>query len=227
MAGRLAMNASPDQSGIGMTSPRTRDRLVRSLYAAGIRNRQVLDLIRALPRHLFVDEAIASRAYENTPLPIGHGQTISQPYIVARMTEALLENGPLDTVLEIGTGSGYQTAVLAALAKRVYSVERVQSLLTQARSRMRRLKLRNIRFTHADGSLGLQEYAPYSGILVTAAPRGIPRPLINQLAVGGCMVLPIGTREEQALVRVVRTSTGYEHEMLERVSFVPLLGGTL
>lgn len=226
MAGRLAMNAPSDQGSIGMTSPRTRERLVRSLYAAGIRNQQVLDLIRTLPRHLFVDEAIASRAYENTPLPIGQGQTISQPYIVARMTEALLENGPLDTALEIGTGSGYQTAVLAALAKRVYSVERVQSLLTQARSRMRRLKLRNIRFKHGDGGLGLQEYAPYSGILVTAAPRGIPRPLINQLAVGGCMVLPIGTPEEQALVRVVRTSTGYEHEMLERVSFVPLLEGT-
>jgi protein-L-isoaspartate(D-aspartate) O-methyltransferase len=227
MAGRLAMNALSDQSGIGMTSARTRERLVRSLSEAGIRNQQVLGLIRALPRHLFVDEAIASRAYENTPLPIGHGQTISQPYIVARMTEALLENGPLDTVLEIGTGSGYQTAVLAALAKRVYSVERVQSLLTEARSRMRRLKLCNIRFKHADGCLGLPEYAPYSGILVTAAPRGIPRPLINQLTVGGCMVLPIGTHEEQALVRVVRTSTGYEHEMLERVSFVPLLGGTL
>jgi len=227
MAGRLAMNALSDQRGIGMTSARTRERLVRSLSEAGIRNQQVLGLIRALPRHLFVDEAIASRAYENTPLPIGHGQTISQPYIVARMTEALLENGPLDTVLEIGTGSGYQTAVLAALAKRVYSVERVQSLLTEARSRMRRLKLRNIRFKHADGCLGLPEYAPYSGILVTAAPRGIPRPLINQLTVGGCMVLPIGTQEEQALVRVVRTSTGYKHEMLERVSFVPLLGGTL
>ncbi len=226
MARQLAMNAPSDLGGIGMTSPRTRERLVRTLYAAGIRNQQVLDLIRTLPRHLFVDEAIASRAYENTPLPIGQGQTISQPYIVARMTEALLENGPLNTALEIGTGSGYQTAVLAALAKRVYSVERVQSLLTQARLRMRHLKLRNIRFKHGDGGLGLQEYAPYSGILVTAAPRGIPRPLINQLAVGGCMVLPIGTRDEQALVRVVRTSTGYEHEMLERVSFVPLLGGT-
>ena len=226
MAGRLAMSSVPNRRGIGMTSMRTRDRLVSRLKAAGIRNPRVLDLIRALPRHLFVDEAIATRAYENTPLPIGHGQTISQPYIVARMTEVLLENGPLDTVLEIGTGSGYQTAVLASLAKRVYTVERVQELLGQARARLRLLKLRNVRFKHADGCSGLPEYAPYSGILVTAAPEGIPRTLIHQLTEGGCMVLPIGTRDQQALVRVIRTRTGYTHEILERVSFVPLLGGT-
>jgi protein-L-isoaspartate(D-aspartate) O-methyltransferase len=220
------MRIPQEPNGIGMTSPRTRERLVRRLHEAGIRNPEVLDLMRTLPRHLFVDEALSSRAYENTPLPIGHGQTISQPYIVARMTEALLEKGPLDTVLEIGTGSGYQTAVLAYLAKRVYSVERVASLLELARARMRRLQLRNVRFKHGDGSLGLPEYAPFSGILVTAAPEGVPRSLIGQLELGGCMVLPVGKREQQALVRVVRTPTGYNHEMLERVSFVPLVAGT-
>jgi protein-L-isoaspartate(D-aspartate) O-methyltransferase len=220
------MRVPSGQNGIGMTSQRTRERMVRTLQEAGVRNPEVLDLLRALPRHLFVDEALASRAYENTPLPIGHGQTISQPYIVARMTEALLERGPLDTVLEIGTGSGYQTAVLAYLAKRVYSVERVASLMELARERLRRLQLRNVRLKHGDGALGLPEYAPFSGILVTAAPEGIPRSLIGQLHVGGCMVLPVGKREEQALVRVVRTTTGYNHEMLERVSFVPLVTGT-
>jgi len=220
------MSGRPEKSGIGMTSLRTRERLVKGLKDAGIRNPTVLELIRDLPRHLFVDEALASRAYENNALPIGHGQTISQPYIVARMTEVLMEHGPLDTVLEIGTGSGYQTAILAHLAKRVYSVERVHTLLTLARHRMHQLRLRNVRFKHGDGTLGLPEYAPFSGILVTAAPLGIPRALVNQLAGGGCMVLPVGERDQQALVRVVRTERGYAHEILERVSFVPLLGGT-
>ncbi len=219
------MSAASKETGIGMTSPRTRERLVRQLRAAGIRNTRVLNLMRSLPRHLFVDEALACRAYENTALPIGHGQTISQPYIVARMTEALLEVGPLDTVLEIGTGCGYQTAILASLAKRVYSVERLQALMGQTRERMRRMAIRNVRLNHADGTLGLPEYAPYSGILVTAAPVGIPRALVNQLAIGAGMVLPIGETGQQVLVRVVRTSTGYEHEILERVSFVPLVGG--
>jgi protein-L-isoaspartate(D-aspartate) O-methyltransferase len=227
MAGQLAMNLSPQQHGIGMTSQRTRERLVRGLQAAGVRDARVLELIRNLPRHWFVDEALASRAYENTALPIGHGQTISQPYIVARMTEALLACGPLDTVLEVGSGSGYQTALLASLAKRVYSVERIDALLVQARQRLRRLGLRNVRFKHADGGMGLPEYAPYSAILVTAAPEGIPRALVNQLQPGGCMVLPIGSRDEQALVRVVRTARGYDHQILERVSFVPLVAGVV
>lgn len=208
-----------------MTSQRTRERLVQRLRDEGITNRAVLEVMRSTPRHIFVEEALASRAYEDTALPIGHGQTISQPYIVARMTEILLEQGPLQKVLEVGTGSGYQTAILAQLVKRVYSVERIDAFLKQARPRFQELRLRNIRLKHSDGGMGLPDYAPYDGILVTAAPEGIPRALVNQLTEGGIMVLPIGSREEQVLVRVVRTATGYDKEILERVSFVPLLGG--
>ena len=213
--------------GIGMTSQRTRERLIDRLSAAGIRNRAVLRVMRELPRHLFVEEALASRAYEETALPIGHGQTISQPYVVARMTEALLVGRPPDTVLEVGTGSGYQTAVLASLVRRVYTVERIEALLATARERLRRLKLRNVRFKHSDGTLGLPEYAPFEAILVTAAPEGIPRSLVNQMVVGGSMVLPIGRKSEQVLVRVTRTHHGYEHQILEQVSFVPLIGGVV
>jgi protein-L-isoaspartate(D-aspartate) O-methyltransferase len=215
----------PDQ-GIGMTSLRTRERLMRRLIEAGIRDDEVLELMRRIPRHLFVDEALASRAYEDSALPIGHGQTISQPYTVARMTQALLEHRRPDTVLEIGTGSGFQTAVLASLVRRVYSVERVEALLEDARFRLRKLKLRNVRFRHGDGALGWPEYAPFDGIMVTAAPAGIPRVLVNQLAPGGCMVLPIGHGTQQVLVRVTGTESGYSHEILEPVTFVPLLGGT-
>ena len=155
-----------------MTSQRTRERLIQRLKDEGIRDRKVIEAIRNTPRHIFVEEALASRAYEDTALPIGHGQTISQPYIVARMTELLLEGGPLDTVLEIGTGSGYQTAVLARLVKRVYSVERIEALQRQARGRFQELGLRNIRLRYSDGGMGLPEYAPFDGILVTAAPEG-------------------------------------------------------
>ncbi len=219
------MSLDPLHHGIGMTSERARDRLVAALRREGIRDERVLEVIRTTPRHLFVDEALASRAYENTALPIGRGQTISQPYIVARMTEALLEGGDLDRVLEVGTGSGYQTAVLAPLVRRVYTVERIGRLLEQARARFRLLRLRNIHPRHADGGLGLPEFAPYDGILVTAAPEGIPRALVQQLEPGGRMVLPIGGREGQALVRVTRTARGYDTELLEPVNFVPLLGG--
>jgi len=172
-----------------------------------------------------VDEALASRAYEESALPIGHGQTISQPYTVARMTEALLAPGSPDTVLEIGTGSGFQTAVLASLVRRVYSVERVADLSERARHTLRGLGLRNVRLRHGDGALGWPEYAPFDAIIATAAPAGIPRVLVNQLTMGGCMVLPIGHSEQQVLVRVLRTKTGYVHEILEPVTFVPLLGG--
>ncbi len=212
--------------GVGMTSRRTRDRLVERLAAEGITNRKVLEVIRDTPRHIFVEEALASRAYEDTALPIGLGQTISQPYIVARMTELLLAGGPLDTVLEVGTGSGYQAAILSPLVKRIYSVERIESFIKQARSRFQELQLRNIRLNHCDGGTGLPQYAPFDGIIVTAAPEGIPLALVDQLVIGGRMVLPIGLRDEQVLVLVVRTEQGYEKEILERVMFVPLLGGT-
>jgi protein-L-isoaspartate(D-aspartate) O-methyltransferase len=213
------------QQGIGMTSARTRERLIQRLAEAGIRDPAVLEAMRRLPRHLFVDEALASRAYEDSALPIGHGQTISQPYTVARMSAALVGRGRPDTVLEIGTGSGFQTAVLASLVRRVYSIERVDALLQKARSRLRTLKLRNVRLRHGDGGQGWSEYAPFGAIIVTAAPQGIPRILVNQLVPGGCMVLPIGRGSQQVLVRVVRTDTGYTHEILEPVTFVPLLGG--
>ncbi|MCG6862730.1 MAG: protein-L-isoaspartate(D-aspartate) O-methyltransferase [Chromatiaceae bacterium] len=215
------------QQGIGMTSQRTRERLIQRLEEAGIENQDVLDVMRRLPRHLFVDEALASRAYEDSALPIGHGQTISQPYTVARMTEALLDGGGPDTVLEVGTGSGFQTAVLASLVRRVYSVERVASLSERAGRRLKKLQLRNVRLRHGDGALGWPEYAPFGGIIVTAAPAGIPRVLVNQLTMGGCMVLPIGRPDQQVLVRVFRTETGYTHEILEPVTFVPLLGGVV
>ena len=211
--------------GIGMTSRRTRERLIQRLRKEGIRNRSVLNAIRTTPRHIFVDEALASRAYEDTALPIGHGQTISQPYIVARMTELLIEAGALDTVLEVGTGSGYQTAVLSLLVNRIYSVERIGELQRQARRRFQAMGIRNIRLRHSDGGLGLPDYGPFDGIIVTAAPEGIPLALVNQLKQGGRMVLPIGADQEQVLVRVTRTNDGYEKELLERVVFVPLLSG--
>jgi len=213
------------KSGQGMTSERTRERLVQQLRNEGVRSERVLQVMRQVPRHLFVDEALASRAYENTALPIGRSQTISQPYIVARMTEALLGDEQLDTVLEVGTGSGYQTAVLAPLVRRVYTVERIAPLLEQARQRFRLLKLRNIHPKHSDGGLGLPEFSPYDGIIVTAAPEGIPRVLVEQLRPGARMILPIGGAGAQALVKVTRTARGYDTEMLEPVNFVPLLGG--
>lgn len=214
-----------DPVGIGMTSRRTRERLIQRLIDAGIESPEVLRVLRELPRHLFVDEALASRAYEDSALPIGYGQTLSQPYTVARMTQALLELGTADTVLEIGTGSGFQTAVLAALVRRVYTVERVSELYERAKQRLEALEIRNVRYRHDDGAQGWRDYAPYSAILVTAAPRGIPRALAEQLAPGGVMVLPIGEGPQQSLVRLVRRGRGFRHEILEPASFVPLLAG--
>ncbi len=216
---------SAHRLGIGMTSQRTRERLIRRLREKGVQDTRVLDRIRETPRHLFVDEALASRAYEDTALPIGCGQTISQPYVVARMTESLLEHGPLEHVLEVGTGSGYQTAVLAPLVRRVYTAERIKALLDQARQRFGTLGIRNIVTKHSDGGLGLPEYGPYDGIIVTAAPEGLPLGLVEQLRPGGRMVLPIGHDEEQVLVRVTRTADSYAREILERVVFVPLRSG--
>ncbi len=211
--------------GIGMTSQRTRERLAQRLIEEGIKNVAVLDAIRNTPRHLFVDEALASRAYEDTALPIGLGQTISQPYIVARMTEALLEDGVPDKILEIGTGSGYQAAILAQLVPAVFSIERIAALLPKARQRMRLLELRNVRFKHGDGAAGWPEQAPFQAIMLTAAPESVPPVLLEQLAVGGRLVAPIGPRGEQALMMYKRTPEGIESGELERVSFVPLLGG--
>ncbi len=212
-------------AGIGMTSARTRDRLVQRLREQGIANLSVLDRVRNVPRHIFVDEALSSRAYEDTALPIGFGQTISQPYIVARMTEALLEGGPLARVLEIGTGCGYQSAVLAPLVGRVYSIERIEALHKRARARLKELQIRNVRLRHGDGAQGWKSQAPFDGILVAAAPLTIPETLVGQLAAGGRLIMPVGPEGEQQLVRLTRREQGIERRVLGPVSFVPLLGG--
>lgn len=219
------MRLGPTHLGTGMTSQRTRQRLVDRLRLAGVRNATVLEVIKSTPRHIFVDEALASRAYEDTALPIGYGQTISQPYVVARMTEALLEAGTPQRVLEVGLGSGYQTAVLAQLVTKVCAVERVAALVSRARTRLRELQLHNVQLRHSDGTWGWPEQAPFDGILVTAAPSEIPPALLDQLGVGGRLLIPVGCDRAQKLIRVTRTPDGYEQEFLEEVSFVPLLGG--
>jgi protein-L-isoaspartate(D-aspartate) O-methyltransferase len=211
--------------GIGMTSQRTRDRLIQRLADQGIKNKTVLDVMRNTPRHIFVDEALASRSYEDTALPIGHGQTISQPYIVARMTEVLLEEHKPKKVLEVGTGSGYQTAILSKLVDQVYSVERIQPLLDQARRRFIELRLRNIKLDYSDGGWGWEENAPYDGIIVTAAPVDVPQALTEQLAVGGRLIIPVGPQGKQELLQITKTNSGYDQETLDLVSFVPLVSG--
>lgn len=211
--------------GIGMTSQRTRERLIERLYEEGLSNPHVLEVIRRTPRHLFVDEALAHRAYEDTALPIGHNQTISQPYMVGRMTELLLSAGPLDKVLEIGTGSGYQTAVLAQLVERVFSVERIQSLQDRAKERLTELKLRNVVFRWGDGWEGWNALGPYNGIIVTAAAAEVPQALLEQLALGGRLVIPVGAGDVQELLLIVREEDGYSRHVLDAVRFVPLLNG--
>jgi protein-L-isoaspartate(D-aspartate) O-methyltransferase len=211
--------------GIGMTSRRTRERMTRRLLEQGIRSNKVLDVMSRTPRHIFVDEALSSRAYEDTALPIGFNQTISQPYIVAKMTELLLEFGRLGKVLEIGTGCGYQTAILAQMVDHVYTVERIMPLQKKAKDHLWSLKLKNISYLHSDGGWGWPEHAPYDGILVAAAPSEIPEMLLEQMAVGGVMIIPIGRGGRQELQRVLRTADGYEVEELERVTFVPFLAG--
>ena len=213
-------------AGIGMTSARTRDRLVQRLREQGIANEAVLERIRNVPRHIFVDEALGSRAYEDTALPIGFGQTISQPFIVARMTEALLEGGALESVLEVGTGCGYQTAVLAPLVEQLFSLERIEPLLARARERLKELGIRNVRLRHADGTGGWKAHAPFDGILVAAAPLTVPDALLKQLKVGGRLLVPIGAEGSQQLVRFVKREQRVERESLGPVAFVPLLGGT-
>ena len=213
--------------GIGMTSQRTRERLIERLYEEGLSNPSVLEVIRRTPRHLFVDEALAHRAYEDTALPIGHNQTISQPYMVGRMTELLLAAGPLDKVLEIGTGSGYQTSVLAQLVERVFSVERIQALQERAKERLQELNLRNVAFRWGDGWEGWNALGPYNGIIVTAAAAEVPQALLDQLAPGGRLVIPVGAGAEQQLLLIVRDEQGFTRHVLDDVRFVPLLNGPL
>ena len=221
------MRLQPESLGVGMTGQRVRDRLIDRLREQGIADERVLSAVRMLPRHLFVDEALAHRAYEDTALPIGHTQTISQPYIVGRMTELLLAGGPLDKVLEIGTGSGYQTAVLAQLVERVFSVERIQSLQDRAKERLAELKLRNVVFRWGDGWEGWNALGPYNGIIVTAAASEVPQALLDQLAIGGRLVIPVGAGETQELLLIVREEDGYSRHVLDLVRFVPLLNGPL
>jgi protein-L-isoaspartate(D-aspartate) O-methyltransferase len=213
--------------GIGMTSQRTRDRLVARLSDQGIDNIAVLDVMRSTPRHVFIDEALSHRAYEDAALPIGQGQTISQPFIVALMTQVLLSHGNLDSVLEVGTGCGYQTAVLSQLVKRVCTMERIGSLQDGAEQRLRQLGLRNIEYRHGDGYVGWKARAPFDGIIITAAPREIPKMLLAQLALGGKMVLPVGEDGNQALQVITKTAEGFETEPLIPVRFVPLQSGIL
>ena len=218
---------SISHQGIGMTSLRTRERMIKRLSEQGITNKRVLEVMRDTPRHIFMDEALSSRAYEDTALPIGYNQTISQPYIVARMTEELLDSPRnLKKVLEIGTGCGYQTAILAQLVGHVYSVERILSLQKKAKLHIGELAFRNISYLHGDGHLGWSNYAPFDGILVSAAPAEIPVMLLEQLSIGGVMVIPTGSRGMQVLQRITRTPSGYEKENLEVVTFVPFLSGT-
>ena len=212
--------------GDGMTSMRTRGRLVSRLREQGIADERVLEAIRTVPRHVFVDEALASRAYEDVALPIGMGQTISQPFIVALMTQAVVAAPPPARVLEIGTGCGYQTAVLASLVTRVYSVERIGSLLTRARRRLQALNVANVRFRHGDGNTGWAECAPFDAVLVTAAPPRLPETLIGQLAVGGRLVVPVGDASRQRLKVLTRVESGVEEDTIADVTFVPMLGGT-
>jgi len=220
-------HSSPEAQGQGMTSQRARDRLVERLRSeGGIRDERVLGALRMLPRHLFLDEALASRAYEDVALPIKHGQTISQPWVVARMTEALIEHGMPRRVLEIGTGSGYQAAVLATLGMEVFTVERIEELLRVARRRFRNMGL-NLRTKHDDGRLGWPEHAPFDAVIVTAAGAMIDAGLLAQLDEGGTLVAPVGGALSQNLLRVRKTSEGLVQEDLGKVVFVPLVSGTL
>ncbi len=213
--------------GIGMTSQRTRARLIERLYEQGIKDVRVLEVIRSTPRHLFLDEALAHRAYEDAALPIGFNQTLSQPYIVARMTELLLAGGRPRRVLEIGTGSGYQTAVLAALVDEVFSVERIRGLQDKAKGRLRELAIYNVSLRHADGFHGWADKGPFEGIITTAAPLAIPQELCEQLAPGGRLVIPAGPEQSQQLYVVTRLEQGFDTKAMEPVRFVPLLSGTV
>ncbi len=220
------MNADQRIRGIGMTSARTRDRLVRRLREQGITDERVLAQVRNVPRHLFMDEAMASRAYEDTALPIGHGQTISQPYVVALMTQALLEDGKPEKVLEIGSGCGYQTAILAPLVGKLYAIERLAPLQVRARQTLASLNLLGIRMRVGDGWQGWPSQAPFDGILVAAAPERVPEALLDQLAEGGRLIIPVGGRASQELIKITRKGSNFEQRSLGLVRFVPLVGGS-
>ena len=211
--------------GIGMTSQRTRERMVDRLRKEGIRDEVVLGVMASIPRHIFVDEALAHRAYEDGSLPLMLGQTISQPYIVARMSELLRAGGKLDKVLEVGTGCGYQTTILSKLAREVYSIERIAPLLDKARQHLRELRILNVRLKHGDGHVGIPEAAPFDAIMLTAAATHVPQALLQQLAIGGRMVLPLGINE-QFLWLIERHADGFVETKLEPVRFVPLVSGT-
>jgi len=211
-------------SGIGMTSQRTRMRMVERLRDQGVKDEQVLAAMLDVPRHIFVDEALASRAYDDVSLPIGFGQTISNPFTVARMVELARGGRPLEKVLEIGTGCGYQAAVLSRLARAVYSVERLAGLLSKARVRLRELGVRNVKVKHGDGHSGLKEVGPFDAIVIAAAATHLPELLAEQLAQGGRLVLPLGTRE-QRLVLVERNAEGFTQSVLDEVKFVPMIAG--
>ena len=211
-------------NGIGMTSQRTRARMVERLREQGIRDEGVLLAMNSVPRHIFVDEALASRAYDDVSLPIGFGQTISNPKIVARMLELLNQRGELGHVLEIGTGCGYQAAVLARIAREVYSVERIAPLIAKARASLKELRIHNVKLRHADGNLGFKEGAPFDGIVMAAAATQVPKALLEQLAIGGKMVLPLGGQEQQ-LCDIERDESGYVETIMDAVKFVPLVPG--
>ena len=222
------MSSNHNLNGIGMTSQRTRERLLGRLIDQGISSLEVLDVMRSTPRHIFLDEALSHRAYEDVALPIGHNQTISQPYIVARMTEAIVTSGPLETVLEIGTGCGYQTAIIAQLAKKVYTIERIKPLLDRAKANIKSLRLRNTDFKHDDGSLGWEQKAPFDAIIATAAPQEVPNELLQQLnPQGGRLVIPVGGDDRQELKLITRNEDDFSETFLDAVRFVPLLIGQL
>ena len=222
------MSSKYNLNGIGMTSQRTRERLLGRLMDQGISSLGVLDVMRSTPRHIFLDEALSHRAYEDVALPIGHNQTISQPYIVARMTEAIVTSGPLETVLEIGTGCGYQTAIIAQLAKKVYTIERIKPLLDRAKANIKSLRLRNTDFKHDDGSLGWGQKAPFDAIIATAAPQEVPNELLQQLnPQGGRLVIPVGGDDRQELKLITRNEDDFSETFLDAVRFVPLLIGQL
>ena len=212
------------QQGIGMTSQRTRERLIQRLMDQGITRFEVLEAIRSVPRHLFVDEALAHRSYEDTALPIGYGQTLSQPYVVARMSELALAKGRPKKVLELGSGSGYQTAILASLVDEICAIERIKPLVERARKQLRALRVRNVRLRHGDGLDGWASEAPFDLILGAAAPEHLPTQLLEQLAPGGRLILPVGG-ERQQLMMVTATPEGYVEEAIEEVNFVPMLRG--